>query len=637
MKKNYFTLVLAILFANIMFAQTTAIWGGAGTKDGEFDGGLNNWTTVGVKSDDPSKAKNALWEWEANATLSKGAIVKDLTLASASKANGAAVFNSDFLDNGGASTGSNGAAPAPQISELISPKIDLSKEKDVAIVFSQNFINFSAKGYIEYSRDNGATWSGRVLIMNNEVAKRATQNTALKVRVALPNAGNTANFKFKFVFDGDYYAWIIDDVSVVKLEDYNLRCNRNFFAVAENFNTPLAQARPYLFLNDIENVGAKPQSATHYIAVNQGATNVFRDSLKYSAFPIDSAIENKLFAQAFTPKTKGAYTAIYSIKGANADFDATDNVIQFPFSVSDSTFAKERARSGSIQPSNSVAPGKDASWAFGNAFFVEKGKGYKSGTIEFALTNASALKGVPMTVTLREWEDTDADSSISSMDELKIVGLLDYTIVGTEKSPTLNSIVTKLTSVYTPNFDFANKPILLKDNTYYIAMLEFDGTANPTTTPAVGTSNEFDFLPTFFTYAGEGKAATFTSLLNLPGDSGAKFYRSGYGVGSTPMIRWNVVAVPSNIEDVKLAETAVKVGPNPSSDYINVAFNFENTMQTVEVRIVDAAGRTISTQNYKNIQTDNVTIDLNKYTNGMYEMYIKTDTGVTTKTFVVQK
>ena len=632
MKKNYFTLVLAIMFANIMFAQTTTtIWGGAGTKDGEFNGGLNNWTTVGVKSDDPTKAKNAVWEWEANATLSKGTNITGLTLASASKANGAAVFNSDFLDGGG-------TAPAPQISELISPKIDLSNEKDVAVVFSQNFINFRAKGYIEYSRDNGATWSGRTLVMNNEIAKQGTQNTTLKVRVALPNAGNTANFKFKFVFDGDYYAWIIDDVSIVKLEDYNLRCNKNFYAIAENFNTPVAQARPYLFLNDIENVGAKPQAATHYITVNQGATNVFRDSLKYSAFPIDSAIENKLFAQAFTPKTKGAYTAIYSIKGANADFDATDNVIQFPFSVSDSTFAKERSRSGSIQPSNSVAPGKDASWAFGNAFFVQKGKGFKSGTIEFALTNATALKGTPLTVSLREWEDTDGDSSITNMDELKIVGLLDYTIVGNEKSPALNTPVTKLTSVYAPNFDFAKKPILLKDNTYYVAMLEFDGTANPTVTPAVGTSNEFDFLPTFFTYAGEGKAATFTSMLNLPGDSGAKFYRSGFGVGSTPMIRWNVVAVPSAaVEDTKLAETAVKVGPNPSSDYINVAFNFENTMQTEEVRIVDAAGRTVSTQNYKNIQVDNVTIDLNKYTNGMYEMYIKTDTGVTTKTFVVQK
>ena len=62
MKKNYITLVLATVFATTTFAQVVTLWGGKGTKDGEFDGGLNNWTTKGVESDDPSKSAAAVWK-----------------------------------------------------------------------------------------------------------------------------------------------------------------------------------------------------------------------------------------------------------------------------------------------------------------------------------------------------------------------------------------------------------------------------------------------------------------------------------------------------------------------------------------------------------------------------------------------
>ena len=101
MKKNYFTLVLATMFATATFAQVVTLWGGKGTKDGEFDGGLNNWTTKGVESDDPSKSAAAVWEWDAAGSAAKGAYSKGQSISSSSKANGAAVFNSDFYGKKG--------------------------------------------------------------------------------------------------------------------------------------------------------------------------------------------------------------------------------------------------------------------------------------------------------------------------------------------------------------------------------------------------------------------------------------------------------------------------------------------------------------------------------------------------------
>ena len=341
--------------------------------------------------------------------------------------------------------------------------------------------------------------------------------------------------------------------------------------------------------------------------------------------------------KSFKPTEKGIHTGSYSVKGANADFDNADNSLTFAFSVSDSTFAKERQRTGEVTPFLVIpATSSDKSYVFGNIFYVEKGKGYKSGLVEIGFVNGTEVKGQSATITIREWDDENGDSTINGMDELKVVGLTDYIFSGKEVAPVANSLTAKPTKIYVLN-DANNKlPLKLKDNTFYAVSFEYsgDGLAAGAKTPTIATSDEYIFEAGHFALREAGFAHPRTSTIIQLGSS---FFRSAYGEDNTPMIRWNVVPIPSDVEDIKLAETAVKVGPNPSSNYINVAFNFENTMKTVEVRIVDAAGKTVSTSEYNNIQTDNVTVDLNQFSNGAYQMYIKTDSGVTTKSFVVQK
>jgi hypothetical protein len=638
MKKNYIMLVLATMFATATFAQTVVLWGGKGTKDGEFDGGLNNWTTKGVESDDPSKSANAVWEWDAKGAATKGAYSSTQTINSPSKANGAAVFNSDYLDNGGVENAFGlGPAPGPQIGELISPIIDLSNEPNVAITFSQSFRNFDAQTYLVYSKDGGVTWADTIRIVANELVKTNAAATNILPRVSLPGAGGTKQFRFKFVFDGNYYAWIIDDVAVIRGEDYNLRTNRSFYAIPENFNTPLSQVRAIQFLNDIENLGGKAQKAVQTVTISKAGTTFHKDSIVHATILPGKTIENKLF-KSFKPTEKGNYAGSYTVKGTNPEFDNTDNSLPFTFTVSDSTFAKEKQRTGEVTPFNAIDPaGSDKSLAFGNIFYVEKGIGYKSGTAEFGFTNGSEVKGQTATLTIREWEDENGDSTINSMDELKtIAGLLDYTFTGKEVAPVAGNPSAKLTKVYIPNDANGKLPLKLKDNTFYAIMFEYDGDglAAGTKTPKLATSDEFNFRAGYFAQREAGFAHPQTSTILKVG---ADFFRIAYGEDATPMIRWNVVPIPSDVEDIKLAETAVKVGPNPSTDYINVAFNFENTMKTVELSVTDAAGRTVLTTKYKDIQTDNVNLDLNKLSNGAYQMYIKTEAGVSVKPFVVQK
>ncbi len=635
MKKNYFMLLMAVMFTFAATAQDVLLWGGKDSKDGSFDGGLNGWTTKGLKSKDATKIANAVWTWSADATGNPGAYSSTQTLNSVSKANGAAMFNSDYLDNGGVQGAfETGNAPGPNAGELISPTIDLSAEKNgVAVVFSQSFRNYNAETYLQYSNDGGTTWSKKVALVDNDFVKANASSTVMVMRAQMPGAGGTANFKFKFVFDGNYYVWLVDDVSVVRLEEYNLRANKSFFAIPENFSTPLSQVRPMPFLNDVQNLGGKAQNATHSLSIKQGATVAFSDSLKYAPFPKDTTIENQLFKSTFTPKVKGAYTGTYNIVGAQKDYNILDNSVAFGFSVTDSTFAKERMRTRTVTPANYVDEGKDNSWALGNVFYVPKGKGFKSGTLELGLENATAVKGQTFYLSIREWEDTDGDTAINDMSELKIVGFLEYVILGTEKAPATGSVTGKLTKVKIPNFDDDSKPIQLKDDTYYVAMVEYDGSKKLLTTPTLSANDELDYGATRLAYS-ELELPSYATVLDLTSD---QFYSGGFGSDFYPSIRWNVVPNTTGADDIKLAETSVKVGPNPTAEYVNINFNFEKNMENVDVRIVDMAGKSVMNATYDNIQTDVKTLNVNNLANGTYQMVISTNNGAITKSFVVQR
>ena len=66
--KQIFTFLFALCFAIGLSAQPVYIWGGPGDPNSEFNGGLNDWTTVGVGSSIPDSAKNAVWIWDADGT-----------------------------------------------------------------------------------------------------------------------------------------------------------------------------------------------------------------------------------------------------------------------------------------------------------------------------------------------------------------------------------------------------------------------------------------------------------------------------------------------------------------------------------------------------------------------------------------
>lgn len=215
MKKHLlFSFLAFVLFLQLGMSQTY-IWGGPGDKNSEFNGGLNDWTVKAV-----SPNANALWVWEADGKADKGAYsgkANARAIASPSVANGAMVFDSDFYDNAGtAGNFGAGVAPGAQIGELISPTFSCAGKTSVWLKFNQYFRNYKATPKVAVSADGGATWKTPITL-NGNIALNASTTTDSEILLDLSaDAAGYANVKIKFIWEGEYYFWIVDDVYVLE-------------------------------------------------------------------------------------------------------------------------------------------------------------------------------------------------------------------------------------------------------------------------------------------------------------------------------------------------------------------------------------------------------------------------------------
>lgn len=655
MKKHFLSILMFAAALNAASAQETILWGGPGSKDGEFNGGLNGWTTVGLKSGDPAKANLAVFSWSSTASAPGGyTAAASAALNSASKSNGAAVFNSDVLDSGtgagktptSGSVFGAGVCPTPHESELISPTINLTGNKDVTLIFSQLFRNFTsgrprtgavtASTAVMYSRDNGATWSDPIAIDVNEQCKTYQYNTnyspTVVTRVQLPGAGNTDKFKVKFSFAGDYYFWIIDDVAIVPMENNNLRANLNFYAPYENIFTPITQTRPSYFLNDIANIGAKTQTNVRH-TMNVYKTNasgqltlpaVFSDTLKYGNVLPDTTVENIPFPKGFEPSgAKANYGAVYELISDSTDVETWNNRIVAVFGVTDSTFAKDNGRTRSVAPAFS---GSDFTYGYGNVYYIKNGKNFNSGLMQFGLDNGADIAGDNIDIYLYKWNGDDNNNKDIDEDELETVGYSAYTVKGTESPATANG---QLVRVKIDNFLNPGKPIELEDNTFYVVYVQHVASSadNPMFLSAY---DRYDYSASSIAFEQSGKQS-FYSVLKI----GEELFTGGFR-SIVPTIRWNL-RISTSDKELILPENSISLAPNPAADYTQINFNFDEMMNDVDINIVDVNGRTVTTKALRNIQKDNFRLDISSLNAGVYNIVVRTEKGMTTKSLVIQK
>jgi Secretion system C-terminal sorting domain len=644
--------ILCTLLTNSIFAQTTdtlvTIWGGKGSKDGEFNGGLNNWTTKGLASTDATKKAQAVWTWSKDGTGKGGAFWGNNSTAipSLTPTNGAAIFNSDQLDNGGVETNIGKGVTAPHSGELVSPAINLSKEKDVVIefyqsyrvfrgeVFNQNQRNLTAT-ILSYSRDGGKNWRDTI-VLNEDVPTNGISDKPFQ-RVPLKGVGGVSDFRFKFVWSGNYYYWIIDDVRVARRENNNMRVNEDFYAVAPNYGTPKSQVEPWGFMADISNIGSAAQTKVklkgevfEWIDPAKPSTpdnlkRIYADSLDYGTLKADSLAQNVPFKSEFTPPNTAAklYLGSYTITSEQKDYYLDNNIILFPFAVTDSIFRKDGL--GSLF---AVAPGASNSYTYGNHYYMPKGKGKFGAKAEFDIRNTATQKGAPVNIWLYEWIDANKDGRVQK-DERKIVGYNEYTVKGTE---------TGLTTVPLLNFDDDKKPIQLKDATDYLLMFEY---------------NEFNklSLPIYCVVGYDYSAMVYRyEVLNKPSrryahflDIGNKgeFTRSNFYGSPIPRLRLHISnynpLLKTDVKDQLPTEFTTLLTPNPARDFMQLQLNMPKIAKKMEMRVIDASGKTLRMEQYDNVQSQTFEVSVVTYPAGVYYLQVITEFGNRAIPFTVVK
>lgn len=211
LKWTIFTAFLS-LSCTIIYSQClptpplNTIWG-ATTGEGDFNGGLNGWSTTSPEDQG--------WAWTANGDCTS-IFNQDLcNMQTPTICNGAAAINSARLDT-------EGNCQAICLSGLISPNIILTNQntQHLSLQFNQTIRDFNSKYFLVVSYNNGIDWAD-TMILHQSVFRNQAMVPNQQMRIPLCNVPmNATQIRFQFLIFANYYFWGIDDVFLIE-ESYS--------------------------------------------------------------------------------------------------------------------------------------------------------------------------------------------------------------------------------------------------------------------------------------------------------------------------------------------------------------------------------------------------------------------------------
>jgi hypothetical protein len=387
----------------------------------------------------------------------------------------------------------------------------------------------------------------------------------------------------------------------------------------------------------VENIGSQTQNNVmlNVNIKNQGGQTVFSADNPYGAINANTVVENKPFSSSFKPLAKGNYTGTYTISGSLTDFDVKDNTRTFNFIVSDSTFAKEDgAALRGINPSaNNWAANEPHSAAYGNVFFVPKGKGRFSRRVTFALANATALKDRGLILALYKWNNANNDD-LCQPGERTPVGINVYTVLGTESSP-LRLIDVPLPAPGEPAIE-------LEDNATYLLMLEYYAPDVDGVDLQALVSDQFDYKAQFLLSDLQNNTR-YTTMTGLAGDLTQETY-SPVGYSNFPgdysyVMRWHISADAGTTPAREIPSIAdqVAVFPNPVSDQLNIQFALREQARRLEAVLMDVSGRIVHRNVWDGVFREVKSITTDGLPAGVYVLKLHSEAGSAVKKIVIER
>ncbi|MEN0004572.1 MAG: T9SS type A sorting domain-containing protein [Bacteroidota bacterium] len=606
----------------------------------QFDGGIPaDWDVT------QATPAGAIWTWSDDGDAADLIVDGEVTgagfwdngmrgpIVSPSVANGCAMFNGDAYDNDGSGIDGLGLGPIPAgdvgyNGTLVSPTIDCSSLPGVVLLFNQFARTFDATFNVGVSNDDGATWTD--FEINTELAVNAQTSAADEELLDISSiAANQPNVRIRFNFTGSYYFWLIDDVRVAELPQFNL-------AIDSVFYTPATFAQPrsflcrdtFVFQADIDNIGSADRENVFLKAVvtTGEGTVLYEDSVMVESIAAGQEALNVQIDRLWVPENEdgspldeGSYNinySVYTLNPGEEDFDPSDNATDRLFvATDDNLFSVDNGSDIAVQPGGGgdfeigcyySLPGDPCLSQMGD-FFVT--------TLYFEYArnaDTGPIAGQSVTGFLyKAREDLGPGLAGLTTAELQGDDWLNLVAFNSYEFP-------EGASNFDPNeielLDAATfQPIIpVSPGDQLIATINYEGEAAQGFHAIQETPFLYENLTTF----------VFTS----------QWFLAGFGNDSHAVTRLNLDFMV-NANAPILADEAMNIFPNPTTDRLTIDLALEAPTAAMIV-VTSMDNKVIQTREFDNVQEEQVELNVSNLAAGTYIVSLMTEAGVKAMKFV---
>ena len=677
----------------------TKIWGvgsGTGVADAEFSNPFTNataytagdnptsWTALTVnESAGAVTPGNAYWVRTLQG-FSVGAYAgaTPTPMPSPSQANGAALFDSDFLDNAGvAGAFGTGTSPTVHRGELISPRIDLTGYMDSALTiqFFTQYRDFQMTDLsVSISVDDGQTWPATA-----DFRAAVPNSTAAFARVLLSTAtagvANLSQCRMRFTFDGDYYYAMVDDITIEVSPEYdialggpepgvntlgggidNAKVGSNRYNAFNNV-VHAGDMREFLWGSKATNLGYRDILPSDSAAIHMNidftdavtgaiTTGVYTDVMYYDSVLVAGDIIGETVVDYLddinfiSTYGVGDYTVTYWLDHKNLDGNPANDTVRHIYTITGETSPLTNyiskaalAADGGVGASRAIFPGGGpfVSWEYGSVYFFPRGEidTITIDSVSFRYRLTGGFTGsASQTLFCNVYE---MDASTGTLDDgalLTQIGLATIPLTGLGTTVAVNSYaLTTITGFIDASGSGAPMPGMKDNSFYYVSIL-----TNPGLTGGVATF-ESDDVPWLgageINYSLNTNQSTADSVINpspintTDATGTASWNWIGFGADIYPSIGLYLGAKPLNpilsVSTVFASEGAkFEVYPNPAADVLNFNFEAEEATDVMYI-LTDLTGRVLNVTKSSNVTSETSSIDVSGLPAGVYMLTAK--------------
>ena len=530
-----------------------------------------------------SDPEAAAWEYRGPSTNpstevgTRGSCVADDDLfgppiESETADNGFIIFDSNYWDDNIGPCGSfgQGPAPGPHVATLTTPSIDLTSFDRIGLSLNQYCKNYQATQKIRYSIDGGE-WMDLWVNDVPENSGESEKNRFDRINVTEALAGN-ADVRLQIYFDGNYYFWMIDDLVLFELEEFN---NNVDFVTYGDFNLldqghetgyeymeysqyPAEMEAVIKFNADVYNWGTEELTNCYLETVlrNEETMDTVYTGVSDPTIDMDPDGYYDFHTDDFTLSSDEVpYTVHFDMMQDQEDNSPENNYAIKNFEVTDVVYSRDMLETEGIYVPDQFYAGEP--YEVGNFFVI------------------TADDQQVHSVSIGIGAGTNPDATVyAKIYRLQING----GIVATEVATTEEFGVTNYSYNNTGDNNFMSIPFpepvsLDRDSAYLVVAGTPDGPSE-----------------VFFPVSGDSPVLT----------SMVRFYpNSWFYLVRTPMVRMNfgsVVTVEENADET----ASFNLFPNPADAQVQVQFNLSKQQQT-SIEIFDALGKIVYTHPLGNL------------------------------------